>query len=872
MIQQIIEQLIEQIRSSWSQDFSTSITGLGILLALYMFAELVALRLTGSAFYLLLAPIATAKRAWAEIGYLRSLRRSRRLKQWKRRYVSLRSVEARDDTGGVAPRSVMQILLESVEEREKLVVLGEPGSGKSTAMEALAYRLSVSTYWVSLLMWVSYCTIVLLLSAFFSPFFLFGLCLISFVERIAIRRPLPVFVELRAFSGGDMEQFLAKSLTGRVGGETIYSHMRFYAENGRLALIVDGINEMRWEDYNSVLYAWRECLVPGHYVALTPVIFTSRLRKDPSGVLGVDKVLAIQELSDEAVKIFLRNYGARNIRRSFSTLREHALLVEGGLGRNPYWLRMITHSGVYSPNQSTLLEKFCRSVIQREFDKGRSEWPRLHVDDVLSVLADVARQMTEASQVGASFEIMEAWLKDRLAEHTKVFKSPEFLEFSQATTLLRISRRENRIEFSHHLVQEFLTAYDLRHTPEIALEHLDEVHWWQSLLLLGALVQDRQQFLQAVLGDRSEASRILLSFILLETQGNPDAKEKEGLTESLSACLRDGLPPAQRTTLAELARIAPNPVARALQSQMTGDDPVVKRRVLELARDIGGGFGANLVCEREVMEDDDLMGEACQVLVEIGPSSGPPLVRLLGHEVDSPAVIQVLQAVGDKRITKSLLEMIGQVRRLEVKRAILEILGEIRDPEAVDPLVRMLEDSKQSQLDSVLVETLGKLGDSRALDQLRKTLKEADPMSELYQRSSRALQQIGGVQAVAPLLEGLRASNWVEREIARDVLRDACDQSSVPALLAALKDPSWVVRGEVTTILGDLSDRRAVSPLLVALWDRDSRVRWRAAEALGRLGEPDSAEELERAVLETESAQVVYAARKALERLEAPVT
>ena len=862
--------LLQQLTDYLLANAPQGVGGVGQIIAGFFLAfEVAQDRLKGST-WLLRFPRMVIQRAWSELRYLRSLQETKRLNRWKRRYVSLQSLEVREEARGREPEPILRNLRESVGRREQLIILGDPGSGKSTVVEALAYRLAVSTYQKTLLTWFLYTLFLLVLGYLYWPAAVLSLFGVIPVERNVLGSPIPVFIGLRSFVGGNVEELIGRSLSGVVGGETISENRRFYAESGRLVLIVDGLNEMSAKDYDFVLYAWRELFVPGHYITLTPVIFTSRRRKDPSEVLGIDRVLMIQELSDSAVKSFLKSYGVSNTRVLVSKLREHGLLEEGGLGRNPYWLRMITASGVHSPNQARVLEAFCRNTIKRELNKGSSDWPWESVDDVLEVLAYVGRRMTELSWVGAGFDSLEPWLEEYEAERNQECSAAELLEFAQAATLMRFSRREKRLEFSHHLVQEFFSAYDLRQAPDRALEHLDEVHWWQPLLLLGAMVQDRHSFLQKVLGDRTEASRVLLTFILRDMQEKSEEKAQDSLADDLTACLGRGITTEERSKLAELARIMPATTARALLALSSrGESGNVRREIFALARHIGGEFGASLVCEPDILRHSESVDEACQTLVEIGAACGLPLVRLLEQDIDPVPVAHVLEAVGDERVTKPLLNMLTTDVRPEVRETILGILGSIRDPRAVTPLLNMLGNSRQAIAKTSLIRTLGKIGDPRALELLRKIQEETDAADELARQAAVALRNIGEVQSIAPLVEGLRASEWLERDAARDALKATAQRSEVPALVTALKDPNWSVRAEVVSILGDLGDRRAIAPLTISLWDRDPRVRWRAAESLGKLGDFDSVEELKRVSHEKEHPVVARAACRAIEQITA---
>ncbi|MBL8753920.1 MAG: HEAT repeat domain-containing protein [Planctomycetes bacterium] len=86
-------------------------------------------------------------------------------------------------------------------------------------------------------------------------------------------------------------------------------------------------------------------------------------------------------------------------------------------------------------------------------------------------------------------------------------------------------------------------------------------------------------------------------------------------------------------------------------------------------------------------------------------------------------------------------------------------------------------------------------------------------------------------------IEKLQSDSFDDRIQAMADLREASDQSAVPALLALLDDRDGRVREEAIYTLESLGDARAVDPIIRQLQDHDGNVRLKAARALGRLGD-----------------------------------
>ena len=105
---------------------------------------------------------------------------------------------------------------------------------------------------------------------------------------------------------------------------------------------------------------------------------------------------------------------------------------------------------------------------------------------------------------------------------------------------------------------------------------------------------------------------------------------------------------------------------------------------------------------------------------------------------------------------------------------------------------------------------------------------------------------------------------------AADVLGRLGDSRAVEPLLATLKDSDVGVRHMAAYALGELKDRRAVGPLIAALRDSSYFVRGMAAWALGELKDPRAVEPLKTLLLFDPDNGVLYAARAAIIKIEAP--
>ena len=99
------------------------------------------------------------------------------------------------------------------------------------------------------------------------------------------------------------------------------------------------------------------------------------------------------------------------------------------------------------------------------------------------------------------------------------------------------------------------------------------------------------------------------------------------------------------------------------------------------------------------------------------------------------------------------------------------------------------------------------------------------------------LVQLGGKKAVKPLLAKLNDPDTTVRQAAVMALGQLGDRQAVPPLLEKLNDPDTSVRQAAVMALGQLGDKQAVPPLLEKLNDPDTSVRQAAVMVLGQLGD-----------------------------------
>lgn len=737
-------------------------------------------------------------RLWGEFRYLRNLLQNPDINRWDTGYVSLQAIRGRSNTLKKAPTGPLITLIEKhTKAGQQIVVLGEPGSGKSATLFALTYKFARMAFERQIACWRALLSILGIISLgmyFFSRgngirvenavFILLSCAAVGvFILELTFRRwPLPIFVELRRYQGGSVEQFLNEVVVGNLGGPAIARNLRAYVEHGRIIWLLDGVNEIKQTNYQEAIEQWRGCLRPGQYFIRAPLVFTSRAGKeDPSGSLGIQEAITVLELDDVGVQTYLNTYGSDWVERDFDILKTKGMLAEGGLGRNPYWLKMLVESGFRTNNRGRLFEGFARQLLERESykeaQKDGTPSHRVDIETELELLAELALHMNNAREVGLSLCQAKSVLQNLLAERKIDCTLEQILNQAQAATIMRISEREDRAEFIHQLMQEFFAAYALRLYPSPAPNHLDDPWWWETLLILGALVKNHVAFTQEVLGDGTGASRILLAMAVSRSIEKPDPDLDRQVRNSIIASLRTGITDEHKRAALVLFRSVGEEFADAVGALLqTPERPVQEGAITFLA-----AFKSVRSCELLIaaFKDLSIAQLAWDALVSIEDPAVAPLIECLDRSFDGNARIYAARALGEiggTLATEALLTILtpGFFRRENfhtwdypdvdsVEWTVLAALAKIGHPDAIDALVRVVQRGHSDKSEPAL-EILKAVG-APAVGALISVLNNSDNHGRDFVAS--ALAEIGGDLAMLALQQAYDDPNVYVRQVVR---------------------------------------------------------------------------------------------------------
>ncbi|MBP5975955.1 HEAT repeat domain-containing protein [Brasilonema sp. CT11] len=430
----------------------------------------------------------------------------------------------------------------------------------------------------------------------------------------------------------------------------------------------------------------------------------------------------------------------------------------------------------------------------------------------------------------------------QIQPHEAEEEARRFVEFIRDRTGLLNEQGQDCYAFVHKTFQEYLCAQEIIYqwydegdfgiVLQHIKQHLHEPHWREVLLLLVAQQKPKQaaKTIRAILDQHSEYEKWLHRDLLFA--GSCLAENLRDLKVA-----DDELPQQILQELVELEASDSPQVTSKIRSRVfeilcSLNETAFETQALQLLKD-----RAEHIDKVRLQEYRAALGEkeaAITTLVtllkdkssKIRKSAAEALGKL-GNSLD--VVVQGLLALlNDQDLT------------VRYYAEALSNLGNSSDF-VVQGLLALLKD-KDSTVRSLAAEALGKLGNSSdfVVQGLLALLNDQDSIVRLM--PAEALGNLGNSSdfVVHGLLALLNDQVSTVRFIATLALGKLGNSSDfvVQTLLALLKDKSSIVRYSAADALGKLGNSSdfVVQTLLALLKDEDSTVRYSAADALGKLG------------------------------------
>ncbi|MBD2066248.1 HEAT repeat domain-containing protein [Leptolyngbya sp. FACHB-671] len=722
---------------------------------------------------------------------------------------------------------------------KKLVLLGTPGSGKTTLMSYFAVMLAERKL---------------------EPL---GLAADTDWLPILIRiRELALYPKMSILDYA--KQFAEKTMSciPLPGG-----FFEAWVESGRALILLDGLDEVAEEGKRQEIVRKIENFL-GQY-SQNRAIVTSRPAGYRRDFFRTSEYFhyQLQPFDNERIERFITNwYDNRTPDRAESERRRSSLkkALENNeriktLARNPLLLTIIALIHRYQaelPRDRYRLYDKAVNTLLTSWDQNREITAHkalqyLGLDDLRRLMERLAYWIhtqggTGDNEGGTLIDRDE--LINQLSQYIREQKKLErneakseaerFLRHIRERTGLLNEQGQDCYSFVHKTFQEYLTAQEIRDLQEegfeIVLEriqtHLHDPHWREVLLLL--IAQQKRsnpgKCLKAILESSDPYGKWLHRNLFF---AGACLMENISVDEDLSERILDELVALETSDLSLISTQIKNQVFQTLSNlhETKFEQPALQKLLNAPADKIDAvrlqEYRAALGDEDEAItslldllkdEDRNVRGSAADAIGNLGKASDEVIAALLSLLKDEDRIVQG-SAVG----------AIGNLGKAsdEVIAALLSLLKD--------------EDSNVRWSAADAIGNLGKASDE-VIAALLSLLKDED--SNVRWSAVDAISNLGKAsdEVIAALLSLLKDEDRIVRWSAANAISNLGKASDevIAALLSLLKDEDRNVQGSAADTIGKLgkASDEVIAALLSLLKDEDSNVRWSAADAIGKLG------------------------------------
>lgn len=699
------------------------------------------------------------------------------------RRFSLKREVARRGTQGNAES------LEDMAAREaKLVILGEAGMGKSTALRQ--------------------------------------------IESAAAWRAVPMYVELkRATPAEGLEPLMAARIRQtlvpqhNVRADEALQLLRDWlaSEDLSFVMLFDGLNEVAPESHDAVRRELQPWLDSRHRV----VVSCRESAYDDS--LKVP-AFVLQPLHEYQIERYL----GHQLYQDYVRWRPHL----SRLARNPFLLALIAtvaEANTEKELPENLGKLFGQALpVLMRLRSSDGVPTRVPSDVVFTALGKAAFEMQRTGKLVAPYTEIYAW-----ALPTAGKPLDDVLRQAREWRILGADGLSgDGLEFLHQLIQEYFTATYLaerwRH-GEDPDDYVLDSPWHETMKMLAGIASNPDRVIQWLSARMMATGRAELAQLIKTCWETSDAAGSAGartiVTDALKYAMKNGDSDTRQSAALALRGFDAADTADALLEALRDPDWQVRERAgyeLRALRD-PGTVPALIQSLGDPQRNVRL--RAVEALAEIRDTRAvAPLIALL-DDSDEGVVHEATSALGrlaDERAVAPLAARLGPS-----KYSIAYALKEIGAP-AVEAMITKLHDPDQNVREAA-AGVLREIRDTRAIEPLGQ-LMAREPAGDVRRTAAYALASIGTPKAFEPLLAALRDPSGEVRRIAVDGICQLRDPRAFDALVEALRDSSPAVRRTAASGLGMLADRRAVESLLPLLDDPDESVLKAAADSLAAFG------------------------------------
>jgi HEAT repeat protein len=666
---------------------------------------------------------------------------------------------------------------------EQVLLVGKPGSGKSTALRRLWYEESEN-------------------------------CALEIEHGHKRISPIPVLLNLKEFREGAVLELIQKSIQRHRLRLTL-DELEDFLYEGQLLLLLDGLNELPNQE------AWRKLdIFRSNYPDL-PMIFTTR-ELGAYANLGIVKKLEMMPLS----KIQMQEFVQKRLPKAGKTMWQQVQGRVQELAETPLLLQMLCDTFAEKGKIPESRGELFRKEFTRRYENFKPSRRRNITDEsgrsTGKLLCYLASKMVQGlphtdpckpSTIWLTISKTEAEtiLATSLAgdtapnsEHEK--NSKEWLEDLLEWDLLQVANEDEHIEFHHQLFQEYYAAEWLfsklkdLNDEELKYYYLNYLKWTEPLMMAMAFLESRE-----------EAENLIKLALNIDL--------------SLGARLAGEVKPQFHTTVVEsIGRLE---VAEYLKVELLG-----KMRSNATIPKLLKAFKN---------EDSKVAGRASGALVNLGSDQSVLDGLREALEDENPEVrrraVNALGQLGPKQAISDLSPILEEALKdsdSEIRRRAVMALEKLSSEESIPALIEALCDP-DSEVCGRAANALGNLGAKEAIPALREI--KQDTIHVVRRRVAVALRKLESDQLIPSLVTTPERKNKSVRGNVSDVLEKLRIERAIPFILTKI-EPSMRIHAAKS-----LRKRSTIDVIRtwfkLALKDDDNTVRMNAANALGEINTID---------------------------------
>lgn len=693
-----------------------------------------------------------------------------------------------------------------------VLLVGRPGSGKSTALAQLLFEESTKAR-----------------------------VLLTDEENQERTIHIPILVELRYWKTSIVDlilQFLKRHKL--IINNSELNDILLSNTNIIPLLLFDGVNELPSDEAR---WSLQDFLRDNEAI---PMIFTTR-DIEIGGDLNLEKKLEMSQLTQPQIQQFILAYfpevGEKERRKLENRLRE--------FGETPLLLWMICF--VFAPNSDKIptTSGLLFREFAKKFDKKKRDKEGAKIPDTLrrwqkKLLQQLAWAMTEGEtlteqQLSISKDTAEKILikfLDGKIEYSEDTAS-EWLEYLVKYYLIQVTSDGEGIEFCHQAIQEYYAAEALfekiseekiseLRDEELQWNYLNYLKWTEPFALMLGVLEDETQAIRVVrLGLEVD---IRLGATLAGKVAIKFQKQTVGLISRLDV--------PKRIKVALFGFTESEDAVDEVLEALGDSDKNVHRKAIEVLRYIPSKKAIpELIKILKNCEQDDY-----EIIVDtlgiIGTEEAiPGLLYALEYSEEAGVrkyATEALGEIGSDKAVHGLLEVLNDANTAVCRNA-AEALGNIGSELAIPALIKILEEPKSEGLWQA-AEALAKIGSKDAINVLFSILQKFDGNIRLC--TEDALVEIGSETVVIELIRILNnfdsnKSDQVVSQVAANVLARIGSETAIQGLLKALEHPSPDIRISVVySCSWNMKTETVIPFLLKALEDANEDVRWNAEQIL----------------------------------------